>query len=76
MLHNFATVMNRRYLCFQVVLGDLCELGEPSGRGERWVAGARGVEDTRRAQLTESTKQGSRRLTETEMAIPEPSWVY
>lgn len=33
--------------------------------------GARGVEDTRRAQPVNSTKHGSQRLTETEVAITD-----
>ena len=34
--------------------------------------GARGLKDTRRARPTESTKQGSWGLTETDAAVPAP----
>ena len=53
-------------------------LGEVKGtpqRRERGIAGARGVEDTRRTQPTEPTKQGSWGLIETEATITDPVWV-
>jgi hypothetical protein len=37
--------------------------------------GVRGIKDTRRTWPTESTKQGSQGLTETEMTVTEPAWV-
>ena len=52
------------------------ELREPCGRGGGQIVGDRGDEGTRRMWSTESTKQGSWGLTETEAAITEPAWVY
>lgn len=44
-------------------------------RREGRIVGARGVEDTRRTQPTESTKQGSEGLTETKAGVREPAGV-
>lgn len=39
------------------------------------IVGARGVEDTRRTQSMESTKQGSQGFTGTEATRTDPVWV-
>lgn len=53
-------------------------LGEhpwPLGGGGVKILGAKGMEDTRRTQPTESTKQGAYGLTETEAACTGPAGV-
>jgi len=46
----------------------------PTEEGGGRITGTRGVEDTMRIWPTESTKQDSQGLTETEATITEPAW--
>jgi hypothetical protein len=71
-----ASYVNRESKSQFSISSVLLELRQSCGRGGGKIKGSEGMEDTRRTQLTESTKQGVFGLTETEVASMGPAWIF